>query len=104
MEVREPWGWTMKVLTAGSSLKEGCMWGVVVEVEVEVTMMIMRVKVALLVWVWRISKWTSLLTALNFIAWLLLVTPAHWEEITRSQMRLFQFYIFAFSCPIDCLI
>ena len=82
LEVREPWGWTMKVLTAGSSLKEGCMWGVVVEVTLamEVTMMIVRVKVALLVW--RISKWTSLLTALNFIAWLLLVTPAHWE-ITR---------------------
>ena len=85
MEVREPWGWTMKVLTAGSSLKEGCMWEVVVEVPLvmEVTMMIVRVKVALLVRVWRISKWTSLLTALNFIAWLLLVTPAHWEEITR---------------------
>ena len=85
LEVREPWGWIMKVLTAGSSLKEGCMWGVVVEVPLvtEVPMMIVRVKVALLVSVWRISKWTSLLTALNFIAWLLLVTPAHWEEITR---------------------
>ena len=85
LEVREPWGWTMKVLTAGSSLKEGCMWGVVVEVPLamEVTMMIVRAKVVLLVRVWRISKWTSLITALNFIAWLLLVTPAHWEEITR---------------------
>ena len=46
LEVREPWGWIMKVLTAGSSLKEGCMWGVVVEVPLamEVTMMIVRVK------------------------------------------------------------
>ena len=86
LEVRAPWGWTMKVLTAGSSLKEGFMWGVVVEevpLVMEVTMMIVRVKVALLVMVWRISKWTSLITALNFIAWLLLVMPAHWEEITR---------------------
>ena len=50
-EVRGPWGWTVKVLRAGISLKGVCTWEVAVEVLLimEVTMMVVRVKVVLFI-------------------------------------------------------